>query len=151
MAHTITISGFYPDTDRLTDRLMIAGYPFTAGDGRYRVMTTVDDPIDPLLAARHLQMWICQQTDGDTIASTTITRAGLEEGPNTPAEPAAPAPAVKLELVGVSELAGLLGVSRQRASVVAKEDDAPKPLAQLASGPVWNLDDWRPKLPIDRN
>jgi predicted DNA-binding transcriptional regulator AlpA len=41
------------------------------------------------------------------------------------------------ELVGVSELAELLGVSRQRASELANSKTFPKPVAQLSSGPVW--------------
>lgn len=40
-------------------------------------------------------------------------------------------------LVGVSEIAGLLGVSRQRASELARTADFPVPVASLASGPVW--------------
>lgn len=42
-----------------------------------------------------------------------------------------------LELVGVSEIAELLGVTRQRASALAKRADFPTPVAALASGPVW--------------
>ncbi len=40
-------------------------------------------------------------------------------------------------LVGVSEIAALLGVSRQRASELARSPDFPVPVASLASGPVW--------------
>src|SRR6266508_3740632 len=43
------------------------------------------------------------------------------------------------ELVGVAELAGLCGVTRQRASVLARSDGFPEPLAELAAGPVWDL------------
>ena len=52
--------------------------------------------------------------------------ASLDE-PNTP------------DLVGVAELAKLCGVSRQRASALARSDGFPEPLAELASGPVWDL------------
>ncbi len=41
------------------------------------------------------------------------------------------------DLLGVSELAGLLGVSRQRASELAHSTHFPSPTAELASGPVW--------------
>ena len=41
------------------------------------------------------------------------------------------------ELVGVTELAQLLGVSRQRASELARSRDFPAPIAVLRSGPVW--------------
>src|SRR5262249_23019395 len=40
-------------------------------------------------------------------------------------------------LLGVAELAGLLGVTRQRASDLAKTSSFPRPIAVLASGPVW--------------
>jgi hypothetical protein len=41
-------------------------------------------------------------------------------------------------LVGVSELAEMLGVSRQRASELQTRKGFPSPLANLASGPVWS-------------
>ena len=41
------------------------------------------------------------------------------------------------ELVGVTEMAELLGVTRQRASALAKTSSFPTPVASLASGPVW--------------
>jgi hypothetical protein len=51
--------------------------------------------------------------------------AELDE-PNTP------------DLVGIAELAELVGVRRQRASVLARRPDFPEPLAELASVPVWD-------------
>lgn len=41
------------------------------------------------------------------------------------------------ELLGVTELADLLGVSKQRASELARSTSFPPPLMHLASGPVW--------------
>lgn len=41
------------------------------------------------------------------------------------------------EYVGATELAELLGVSRQRASSLATSSTFPPPVARLASGPVW--------------
>lgn len=41
------------------------------------------------------------------------------------------------EVVGVSELADLAGVSKQRASALARGANFPVPFADLASGPVW--------------
>jgi hypothetical protein len=56
------------------------------------------------------------------------------------------------ELIGVSELAQLLGTSRQRASYLARSASFPEPLARLNSGPVWTkpsvrrfLDAWQRK------
>ena len=41
------------------------------------------------------------------------------------------------EVVGVSEIAELIGVTRQRASAIAKRADFPAPVATLSAGPVW--------------
>lgn len=41
------------------------------------------------------------------------------------------------ELVGVGEVAELLGVTRQRASALARTPGFPAPLVTLRSGPVW--------------
>ena len=46
------------------------------------------------------------------------------------------------ELVGVREVADILGVTRQRASALAKTPRFPAAIATLASGPVWT----RPSL-----
>lgn len=46
------------------------------------------------------------------------------------------------ELVGIAEIAELLGVSRQRASTLQTRHDFPHPVAVLRSGPVWT----RPSL-----
>ncbi len=57
-----------------------------------------------------------------------------------------------LELVGVSEVAELLGVTRQRAHTLAAGPMFPQPVARLAAGPVWTrtsishfLDNWERK------
>lgn len=41
------------------------------------------------------------------------------------------------ELVGITEIADLLGTSRQRASELAHSGKFPAPVAELAAGPVW--------------
>jgi len=41
------------------------------------------------------------------------------------------------DIVGVAEVAEVLGVSKQRASELARSTDFPRPLVHLASGPVW--------------
>lgn len=65
------------------------------------------------------------------------------------------------ELVGVSEVARSLNISRQRVSALSKRQDFPAPVARLATGPVWRARDlstfaggWRrkpgrPKKTID--
>ncbi len=41
-------------------------------------------------------------------------------------------------LVGITEVADLLGVSKQRAWELSKTPDFPHPYVELAAGPVWN-------------
>jgi len=41
------------------------------------------------------------------------------------------------KLAGLAEIAGLAGVSRQRASQLAAHPDFPEPVQRLAMGPVW--------------
>lgn len=41
------------------------------------------------------------------------------------------------DLCGITELARMIGVTRQRASALAASPGFPRPLAVLASGPVW--------------
>lgn len=41
------------------------------------------------------------------------------------------------DLMGTSEVAALLGISRQRVLVIARQPDFPKPLAVLKMGNVW--------------
>lgn len=47
----------------------------------------------------------------------------------------------RVKLAGISEIAALLSVSRQRANQLAKREDFPRPLDRLASGPVWRRSD----------
>ena len=48
------------------------------------------------------------------------------------------------EVVGITEIAALLGTSRQRASELARSRRFPAPLADLAAGPIW------PKPAVER-
>jgi len=41
--------------------------------------------------------------------------------------------------VGVTEIAQMLGVSRQRVMELRQRDDFPEPVAELAAGPVWRV------------
>lgn len=49
--------------------------------------------------------------------------------------------AERSQLVGTSEIAEILDISRQRVSTLSRRDDFPEPLARLASGPVWRKGD----------
>ena len=48
-----------------------------------------------------------------------------------------------IELMGTSEVAALLGLSRQRVLKIAERADFPRPLAVLKMGNVWRGDDIR--------
>jgi predicted DNA-binding transcriptional regulator AlpA len=49
---------------------------------------------------------------------------------------------VKNDLVGIWEIAEMLGISRQRVHAIAKTDDSfPEPRAQLHAGLIWNRND----------
>jgi predicted DNA-binding transcriptional regulator AlpA len=47
------------------------------------------------------------------------------------------------EVVGATEAARMLGVSRQRLYQLAEREDFPPPMVQLAAGPVWLTDSIR--------
>ncbi len=46
-----------------------------------------------------------------------------------------------VELVGVAEIAALLGYSRQRVNQLAKSEGFPEPVARLVIGRIWLRDD----------
>ncbi len=54
------------------------------------------------------------------------------------------------KLAGLAELAGLAGVSRQRAGQIASHPDFPEPVQRLAMGPVWRESDVRAFLAVPR-
>jgi len=48
---------------------------------------------------------------------------------------------VAMDLVGGTEIAQMLGVSRQRALQLAGRDDFPRPVATLSVGRIWRRQD----------
>jgi len=69
------------------------------------------------------------------LAGMSLSAADVKPWAELEAELARPSYPV---LVGVAELAELLGVSKQRVSELAAKAKFPKPLAQLKGGPVWD-------------
>lgn len=55
-------------------------------------------------------------------------------------------------VAGLTEVASILGVTRQRASQIARDyEDFPLPLAELAKGRVWDreaVEDWARRHPV---
>jgi hypothetical protein len=57
----------------------------------------------------------------------------------------------KLDLMGVTEVAHALGISRQRVTQLRHRHPLfPRPVAELFSGPVWYADDIRAFAEIPR-
>lgn len=59
----------------------------------------------------------------------------------------------QLRLLGLAEVAEVLGVSKRTATRYAARTDFPEPLAQLAMGPIWLADDvesWIGRTPVRR-
>lgn len=56
---------------------------------------------------------------------------------------------MKLDLVGVAEIAETLGVSRQRVhAIMTTHDDFPEPVAELSAGRIWlreDIEKWQRK------
>lgn len=48
---------------------------------------------------------------------------------------------MEIELVGVTEIATMLGVSTQRVSQLSRSAAFPEPVAKLAAGWIWKLED----------
>lgn len=44
---------------------------------------------------------------------------------------------MRLDLMGTTEIAELLGVSRQRADQLSRTDGFPEPVAEIAAGRIW--------------
>lgn len=55
-----------------------------------------------------------------------------------------------LRLVGAHEIRDLLGVSRQRVYQLAGRSDFPKPIATLAQGKIWAVEDIEEWIGIHR-
>jgi hypothetical protein len=72
------------------------------------------------------------KTRGDVTAIEALTFAEQDRRLALPAFP---------QLAGISEVAEILGVSRQRASTLQTRAGFPAPVAVLASGPVWRAGD----------
>lgn len=136
-AHTI-----YPLTDEQVGTLLERLEPYGGalavdGSGRLEEVTmSIDDAPDPLeaAAAAGAALDVATANLNGEILGTLLT--GVEvitwaEDDRRLAQPAYP------ELVGVTELAQLLGVSRQRASELQKRPGFPAPVQILAAGPVW--------------
>lgn len=123
----------------------------SVGERRLDTGLTVSAKNMPEAAARAIEI-ITAVAPGKILAVEVMTP---EEEDRRLAEPAFP------ELVGVTEIADMLGISRQRLAVLRQRREFPAPVAELAAGPIWRARDlstfaegWqrragRPKKSID--
>lgn len=97
------------------------------GKGRHLETTlSVTDVDDWLTAADRAIKVIGEHVSGTILAVDVMTTDEADRRLNE-----------RPELVGVAEIAEILDVTKQRASVITQRNDFPAPLARLASGPVW--------------
>jgi hypothetical protein len=122
----------------LVDLLDEYGAAVAASDRGLSVTLTVDAD------TAHAAHAAAEEVLSDGLAKLGPAVAGLdavevmtvEEQDRRLAEPAIP------QLAGVTEVAEMLGVTRQRASALTTHPAAPAPVARLASGPVYVRDSW---------
>lgn len=110
--------------------------------GSRQVETTLTVAAEEVSAAADLAIRrVLERVPGKVIAVDVMTTAEADR--RSKEQP---------QVVGVAEVAELLGVTKQRASMITQRDDFPAPIAKLASGPVWRAgaistfkDGWRRK------
>jgi hypothetical protein len=133
-----------------------------AGDARTLDPDTVSDVLESLetnaavgsLGSRALGLRLAVEADDALAAGTAalklvrnaMSRAGLPEWPVVGVGTETMTDLTRdlerpnfTRLAGVTELGAMLGVSKQRASELARSRSFPKPLTTLASGPVWSV------------
>lgn len=116
--------------DALVDVAGLGGVAVGKPGGHY-LETTLSVRADDVRRAADLAIaQIAEQIAGTVVAVEVMTTA---EADRRSAE--------RPKLVGVKEIAELLGISKQRVSTLSKREDFPKPLESLASGPIWRAGD----------
>ena len=150
------------DEERLVDLLehlsdfgaSVTGSPEEPIDGKGRYGATfavaADSPVQAVVTSCETFMSAAKKAglpDWPIVRVEVMTEEEFETALEQPSVP---------DLVGITEISEILGVSRQRASELARSKRFPSPLAELASGPVWAaptisrfVDDWerRPGRP----
>lgn len=138
-------------TDRIDDALdVLLEYSPSASIGpdldRYSIRLVVEaaDFVPAMERGETLVMQACDKAGLPSWPALHVEATEWNEFERMLDEPSYPG------LLGVSELAGLLDVSRQRASELARLPHFPQPIAQLKSGPVWDdsmvkrfVSDWK--------
>lgn len=135
------------DPTEINDRL--EGFLEVVGDTSAVVTGTPEEPVDSI-GRFGVRLAVETYSVTDAVASivpkcqSAAKKAGLPDYPVVSVEVLEWAEFERqLEIptfpnvVGVTELADMLGVSKQRASELARVEHFPKPFVELASGPIW--------------
>lgn len=120
--------------DQVEDRLLdgdTRGTSLAIGHGRISATFSAIGA-DPAAALADAVGHATTAVPGRVVAAEILT---LEEHDRRLEQPVFP------ELVGIAEIAELLGVTRQRASALQTNPRFPAPIAVLRSGPVWRRGD----------
>lgn len=107
----------------------------TVGYGNRRVGVTLTATGDTSIDAHVDAVAVVRAALGDVGEIVAVEVLSDAEADARLARPAFP------ELVGIAEVAALLGVSRQRASELQKRTGFPAPVAVLRAGPIWRKGD----------
>lgn len=119
--------------DDILDYLEGLGPTVSVRPGRVTVRLSIDDPDFRLAgdAAVHVvteALGKCCLDPGQVVHLEVETADDLAAQLEEPTFPA---------LLGVAEVAELLGVTKQRASALAMSKSFPRPIAELKAGPIW--------------
>lgn len=121
------------DLGDLVDRLRVYGGSVSGGEGTASAQFTVDAKDAADATARATRAW--REILAASIAGgwhvVRVEAMTPDEQVRVIHEPTYP------NLLGVAEVATLLGVSKQRVNELKNAGRLPEPLATLASGPVW--------------
>lgn len=131
----LTIQTLAPLTDEVIEDVAALGGAAGGTAGKDRLTTTITVKargiVDALQKASEL---VARRAPGDVVDAevATVDEHDRREEANT----------VRAELVGLAEIAELLGITRQRVSEMHRDrKDFPMPVARLRSGPVWRKAD----------
>jgi hypothetical protein len=118
---------------RLVERLASRGGVVDAAPGCYFVRFDVSAP-DAESAVHEGSRILREAAAGVGLPAWPVVRVEVTTIARQAAELAA---AGFPDVVGVSEAAALLGVSRQRLDQLTAREDFPEPMVRLAAGPIW--------------
>lgn len=132
----LTILTDRPITDEMLEAVAAIAGPAGGTVGKNRLVSTLTVEADSVDAAICTGLRkVSAIAPGELIEGTA---ARCDEFDRRAAEERS-----RSELVGISEVAEMLGLPRQRIYEIARDrTDAPQPIQRLKAGPIWRKSDW---------